>query len=397
MNHFDEAGTMCPNPVAGVQQQQQQQQQTMTASSYATGSSGGSSGSNGSSQLGFINPVTNYHPVYNTPGGTNFFMHKYGYNPRLLFDNLQNMVEKTSSTYAPEAGGGAESTQGAAVRAASLGDRQSSLDNLTLINPQLDQQLQQDLARIKLNDIESSSNSSKTQTTRSSANTNQIDDLNRIEIDSNSVSILNDMNDELMLAIINDSNNISTQKETQPPNSMLIQIALLSLFIQMIRKFIYLFLFVLVENSIFTNYQLEQIAQLKNEFSGGQQMDENNNELNNPNRQDMFFEDNDLMQIPLSSQSARLQRQHSAYDELESPAKKLTDLLAGGNAYDHSPSNPNSPSPLSPAYSTSAPSTIFYHPTPHFPSPNHHQHHHHHNHYTQFRPHQIQVNYYNGK
>lgn len=108
------------------------------------------------------------------------------------------------------------------------------------------------------------------------------------------------------------------------------------------------------DNTIFTNYQLEQIAQLKNPMV-------------NSNRQDMFFEDNDLMQIPAPSNSVPYNSQ--GIEDPDSPAKKLTDLLTNSSkmthhlAYERTPSHPNSPSPLSPAYSASAPSGLFYHPS----------------------------------
>lgn len=100
----------------------------------------------------------------------------------------------------------------------------------------------------------------------------------------------------------------------------------------------------------------------------------------------MFFEDNDLMQIPaavVGSHTTSTTLDSTLSLRPDSPARKLTDLLSnptrmmsgGGGAlvYEHSPSsNPTSPlSPAAPAYSTSAPSTLYYTTT-------HHRHHHHH-------------------
>lgn len=135
----------------------------------------------------------------------------------------------------------------------------------------------------------------------------------------------------------------------------------------------------------------------------------NNNTNSNTNpikHEDMFFEDNELMQIPAPPP---IIGDNTAYDRADSPAKKLSDLLSNptkmmtmttptstgvspshlnhnhqhqqqqqtnvATGYERSPSNPNSPSPLSPAYSTSAPaaSTLFYN--------SHHHHNHHHQSY----------------
>lgn len=141
-------------------------------------------------------PMNSYHQVYN-PTGTNFFMHKYDYNPRLLFDNLQNMVEKTAPNL--QTGDSSQTTRSSLAR-------QSSLDNLTL-SP-----LDQDLARIRLSDIDTSSVDKDAE----KHTTSQIDDLNRIEIDTNSISMFNDMSE--LLAIINDPKDLAVPKEAETNN-----------------------------------------------------------------------------------------------------------------------------------------------------------------------------------
>ena len=163
----------------------------------------------GSSQQPTHHFVYNHHQVYNPTGGTNFFMHKYDYNPRLLFDNLQNMIEKTAPPF---------SSSNLSATNPPLG-RQSSLDNLS---NQIfaDQQFQQiDLARIKLEDTSAVNSGVAANNKTAKPANNVIDDLNRIELDSSSVSMLNDVNDELILSIINEnSRSLSDQHARKDVN-----------------------------------------------------------------------------------------------------------------------------------------------------------------------------------
>lgn len=190
MSHFEE-----PNPAT-----HQPLQQHYTQSQYNHYQP------NHQQQIPSNTYIQPYHHVYNP--GTNFLMHKYDYNPRLLFDNFQNLLEKNLQP---------DTTTSTASRSL---PRQSSIDINNNNNNNSNIELQQiDLARIKLDDIDySNCNTVPNQTNKQSnlSKNSLVDDFNRIEIDSNSVSMLNDVNEELILSIINDSKNNSANQQPPP-------------------------------------------------------------------------------------------------------------------------------------------------------------------------------------
>lgn len=195
MSHFEEvaAPTTTLSHHQHQPQQHQQQQAGLPPQHFVSGQQQAYGAAAGQQTIMQQPPYTHPHPhlhhhgLYTpAPSGANFFMHKYDYNPRLLFDNLQNMLERNTT------------------------GQQQQQQQQTTSNPAVDPHWQHiDVARIKLNDAaaDAGANNKSAAANKSGGGVNQsqIDDLTRIEIDSSSVSMLNDVNDELILAIINDS------------------------------------------------------------------------------------------------------------------------------------------------------------------------------------------------
>lgn len=283
---------------------------------------------------------SNYYLI-NQPPPT-LFMHKYDYNPQILFDNFQNLIEKSSVN----------------ISSKNNSNNNSDIDLCSLDTQQLD------LSRIKLEDLnelnqfEQSATSSNSQTSqeqqtkKSFMNPNGfinsiysfysklnvpnkenlsvdepilIDDLNKIEIENN-FGILNDVSlvDQDFLSILDDPKNDTLESTSEP-------------------------------NTDHLAYQLDQLQQLKNQTNSNPTLlDENNNFISedafgnaNCSNHDLFFEDILRSDLP------------------ESDNQFLNDPIN----YKSPLSGPTSPSlspSLSPAsycshssYSTSAPNTYY--------------------------------------